>query len=428
MTARVCWATIFTATLLLPRPGRAQTVLFSEAFENTSYSARGWYDTSGGALSTAEHLPGSAASYECHFASGATGCSGGSPGRHLFTATDSVYLSFFIKHSASWAGSGQAYHPHMFYFLTDQNAQYVGPAYTHLTAYIEENQGYPQLAMQDGQNIDETKINQNLVGVTESRAVAGCNGVPTNIGADSVSCYIASGSTHWNGVTWKGPGAVFFGSTKTSWHQVEAYFKLNTVSSGVGQANGVVQYWVDGQLVIDHHNVILRTGAYPTMKFNQLLVGFHIGDGSPVDQTLWIDNLTVATGPPTTSPDGPPITPDGPPITPDGPPTTPDGPPVIKDSAVPHDVAVVKDTVSSDAAPGTDALSDAPADASVSDVPGSLDAPATGDTDRTTGANELSGGCGCRTTPGTGPGGWWILACMLIVWCVSRRSSGSRRR
>jgi len=41
--------------------------------------------------------------------------------------------------------------------------------------------------------------------------------------------------------------------------------------------------------------VLLRTGAHPTMKFNQLLIGPYIGDGSPVDQSLWVDNLTVAT-------------------------------------------------------------------------------------------------------------------------------------
>jgi hypothetical protein len=237
----VRWTTLLTA-IVVSSVARAQTVFVTEPFENTSFASRGWYDTSGGRLSTTEHLPGSTASYECHFAAGATGCSGGTPGRLLFSATDSVYLSFHVKHSQSWVGSGHPYHPHMFYFLTDQNDAYVGPAYTHLTAYIEENQGYPQLAIQDGQNIDESKIGQNLIGVTESRSVAGCNGVASNIGADSVDCYIASGSTHWNGVVWKGTSPSTFDASKTSWHKVEAYFRLNSVSNGIGQADGIVQY------------------------------------------------------------------------------------------------------------------------------------------------------------------------------------------
>ncbi len=58
----------------------------------------------------------------------------------------------------------------------------------------------------------------------------------------------------------------------------------------------MVRYWFDGQLVIEHANVLLRTGAHPNMKFNQLLIAPYIGDGSPVDQTMWVDNLTVATG------------------------------------------------------------------------------------------------------------------------------------
>jgi hypothetical protein len=47
--------------------------------------------------------------------------------------------------------------------------------------------------------------------------------------------------------------------------------------------------------LIDHSNVIMRTGAHPTMAFNQFLIAPYIGDGSPVDQTIWFDRLTVAT-------------------------------------------------------------------------------------------------------------------------------------
>jgi hypothetical protein len=63
-------------------------------------------------------------------------------------------------------------------------------------------------------------------------------------------------------------------------------------------ANGVVRYWYDNQLIIDHDDVMMRTAQYPEMKFNQLLLAPWIGDGSPVDQTFWIDNLTIATSRP----------------------------------------------------------------------------------------------------------------------------------
>jgi hypothetical protein len=35
------------------------------------------------------------------------------------------------------------------------------------------------------------------------------------------------------------------------------------------------------------------------MLFNQFVLAPWIGDGSPAEQTLWIDNLTVATEAPT---------------------------------------------------------------------------------------------------------------------------------
>src|SRR5688572_26729776 len=96
----------------------AQTPLINETFEDASFGSRGWYDGTGGALSTVEKF-GGLRSFECRFAPGATQCSGGRPGRHLFADTESVYFSYYIKHSTNWIGSGRSYHPHMFLFMTN---------------------------------------------------------------------------------------------------------------------------------------------------------------------------------------------------------------------------------------------------------------------------------------------------------------------
>ena len=53
----------------------------------------------------------------------------------------------------------------------------------------------------------------------------------------------------------------------------------------------MLKYWLDGNLLMNHDNVLFRTGQFPTMKFNQFVIAPYIGDGSPVDQTLWIDDL-----------------------------------------------------------------------------------------------------------------------------------------
>ena len=285
-------------------PVQAQTVLFQEGFEDGAFAARGWYDGGASVLSAAEQYAG-ARSLECRFGSGATTCP--APGRRLFPASESIYLSYYIRHSDTWVGSGRSYHPHMFMFVTNLDGAYVGPAYTHLTAYVEENGGVPVLAIQDARNIDEARVGQDLTNVTEQRAVAGCNGDADGYGAGD--CY-SVGALHRNGKQWR-PAGVFFGegpgtsTYKGDWHLVEAFFQLNGIANGKALRDGVLRYWYDGQLIVDRADVVMRTGANAGMKFNQLVVAPWIGDGSPVDQAYWIDDLTVATGRPLTPPASP---------------------------------------------------------------------------------------------------------------------------
>jgi len=193
----------------------------------------------------------------------------------------------------------------MFMFLTNLDGNYVGPAYTHLTAYIEENAGVPLLAIQDGVNIDEARVGQDLTNVTEQRSVAGCNG--DSDGHGNGDCYPVTPTVHWNGKQWRAGGMYFNNTPGTSaykgdWHLVEAYLKLNTIVGGKGARDGIMRYWFDGNLIIDRSDIVMRTGANPTMKFNQLFIGPWIGDGSPADQSYWIDDLMIATARPASPP------------------------------------------------------------------------------------------------------------------------------
>jgi len=275
-------------------------VLFQESWDDANIASRGWYDNTTVTISTAEHIPGSVASAQYRWTAGATVPINGGAQRHKFSPTNSVYVSYWMKYSANYVGSGKPYHPHEFLILTNLNGDFDGPSFDYLTAYIEQNVrtingvsgGIPRLAIQDGQMIDQTKIGVNLIGVTENRSVAGCNGSYSASGFSNVDCYVQTGVTYVNDTQWDASGAYFH---DTNWHFVEAYFQLNSIVNGIGQPDGVLQYWVDGRIVIDHHNVYFRTGANPTMQFNQFVIAPYIGDGSPVDQTFWVDNLTVAT-------------------------------------------------------------------------------------------------------------------------------------
>jgi len=274
------------------------SILFTEDFEDANVASRGWYDNTTVSLSTTEHVIGSAASLQYRWLPGARQPINGAALRKAFTSSDAVYVSYWVKYSSNYTGSNRPYHPHEFYLLTDQNSNFNNLAYTYLTAYIEQNEGVPSLAIQDGQNIDETKISVDLTATTEARAVAGCNGTLPD-GYVNLSCYLAGPGEHWNAKEWKAPG-VYFSDTpgptyKNEWHHVEAFFKLNSLQNGKGVADGILQYWYDGQLVIDRTNVIMRTAQHPTMKFNQFIIAPYIGDSSPVDQSFWIDDLMLAT-------------------------------------------------------------------------------------------------------------------------------------
>ena len=305
-SAGLTGATSASVTVSATSGGGGGTVLFQENFEDTNFGSRGWYDLpSGGitSLSTAQHISGSTHSLQMSWTQGGTSPSPSTAARHQFTPTNSVYIRYWVLHSSNWVGSGQTYHPHLFYFMTTEDDAYVGPAWNHLTGYIEDNfasdGGHAVINAQDAQNIDVNHINQDLTSTTENRAVSGCNGNPDS--APEITCY--SDGTNWfNGKTWRSSQVVFSNTSGTAnykgtWHKVEAYLQLNSIVNGVGQLDGVAQYWVDGVLVIDQHNLQFRTGAHPNMQFNQLLLGPYM-DSSPVAQTLWIDDMVVMTAPP----------------------------------------------------------------------------------------------------------------------------------
>ncbi|MDH5570151.1 MAG: hypothetical protein OEY89_00200 [Gammaproteobacteria bacterium] len=279
------------------------TLLFEEYFEDASFAARDWYDTTNLTLSSTEHIPGSTSSAEFRFLQGASTPTSGSGIRKLFTETDSVFVSYWVKYSENYTGSNQDFHPHEFQILTNMDSAYHGPSRSHLTTYIEQNEGRPRLQITDALNIDVLRIGQNLVNITEERSVAGCNGDSDGYGdGDCWTC----GSNQCSEKVWQ-TSNVYFQDTpgnyyKNDWHYIEVYFKLNSISNGIGVADGVMQYWYDGELIIDHQDIMFRTGQHPNMRFNQLIIAPWIGSGSPVDQSMWIDNLSVATAKPSSAP------------------------------------------------------------------------------------------------------------------------------
>src|SRR6185503_7049046 len=83
----------------------AGQVLFQETFEDANFASRGWYDNAAMATTTAQHIAGSTRALEAHFLAGAATPTWGGAARRLFTATPTLYVSYWVKYSDNWVGS-----------------------------------------------------------------------------------------------------------------------------------------------------------------------------------------------------------------------------------------------------------------------------------------------------------------------------------
>jgi hypothetical protein len=244
--------------------GAPQGVLFTESFDDANLAARDWYDGTRFRIVGGAQAGRGCVEYEWTDAYSQVAGSGGV--RRLFEPTDAVYLRFYLKLSKGWGWTGRNYHPHLVHFLTTENDRLAGPAATHLTLYVEPDDGRLRLAAQDIQN------RRMPHGLTQGPIKGGYNG----------KLYDSAD--------------VLFKDDK--WHCIEAYFKLNTLDlrNDRPNADGIVRGWFDGKLVVEHTDVILRSTDFPRMKFNQFMIAPYFGPGLlPHPQKLWIDELIVGT-------------------------------------------------------------------------------------------------------------------------------------
>jgi hypothetical protein len=245
--------------------GNPAAALFSESFDDARLLQRGWYDGSKFTISGTQPYA-SAGCIEYEWKAGTTNPASSSGIRHLFAATDTVYLRFYLKLSRGWGWTGVPYHPHLMLFMTTEDEKYSGPAATHLTVYVEPWNGKLRLAAQDIQNKDMPH------GLTQGPLRGGFNGL-----------FYDSKEVLFN---------------DEGWHCVEAMFQLNSLDLKADRPNadGIVRSWFDGELVCDRTDVVLRSTDFPKMKFNQFLLLPYFGPGLlPHAQTLWIDELAVGT-------------------------------------------------------------------------------------------------------------------------------------
>src|SRR5712691_2938930 len=167
---------LFATTILtgLATTASAQTIFFTENFDDTNFAARGWYDSTGGTIDSANHIPGSTASFNCHWAQGGTVCA--SPGRHPITASPTVYVSFWLKlgsATVTWQGSGKPYHPHLLRLFTDADGLFVAPNGSLLQVGIEMSVFTPKIIVIDSMAINVPLVGTDLLRTPTPHAVGG---------------------------------------------------------------------------------------------------------------------------------------------------------------------------------------------------------------------------------------------------------------
>ena len=83
------------------------------------------------------------------------------------------------------------------------------------------------------------------------------------------------------------------------WYRIEQRIKMNDPDNEPGQGNGLIEVWIDGEKDPDLCNYELRYTTADTIGINRLWADIHYGGKylSPADNTLFLDNLHVSTGP-----------------------------------------------------------------------------------------------------------------------------------
>ena len=144
------WLTLtgFAAAAPSDEPAKvpsSSVVLFREGFDDSQLLPRGWYDGKLFKIASDQPFSGKGC-IEYQWRANTTTPASSSGIRRLFEPTDTVYVRFRIRLSDNWEWTGRSYHPHLMHFMTTENGSYHGPAASHLTLYIEPQNGRLRLA------------------------------------------------------------------------------------------------------------------------------------------------------------------------------------------------------------------------------------------------------------------------------------------
>lgn len=151
---------------------------------------------------------------------------------------------------------------------------------------------HPHFALQDGRRVNTDYGNPpiDLTAKTEYRSTGYCNGCAEGQDCGTGKDCFPFGDGYYSARYWTSKNIEI---PKYKWVKLEWYIKLNTVND-FGHPDGIMKMWIDDDLAYESDAMLYRTAQNPNQAYGQLKVSPYIGStGSPKNQTLWIDELSV---------------------------------------------------------------------------------------------------------------------------------------
>ena len=281
------------------QPPTKGTLLFSESFENTSWAARGWWDdgSSGNAVIASGGQSGNALTWTWA-AEADTPTGWGTMRNRLSSAASEFIIEYYVRFTAGWRGSGLDWHPHLIHMMSTEDGDYSGMSSANSDLYFEVHTGtsspysiVPRTSHQDELrvNISNGAVPNDLVSTTETRSANHCNTPYTLSAATAYDCYSHSGN-YYSANHWVSSDVTI---PADEWTKVTAYVKRNTFTDGVGNFDGVMKVWVGDNLAISSEQVLYAAGSYQDTAWDKVVLAPYIGSGSPIEQTMRLDELSI---------------------------------------------------------------------------------------------------------------------------------------
>jgi len=181
---------------------------------------------------------------------------------HKFAAHDTIYVRYYRKWESKWRWDSMTRSGHNTYIFA---GEYGNPMTTDFTVY------------EDTHYINNTS---NLA---------------VRAAYQDASQLITPEGTTYNG-QW--PALPHDVTTPVSfvpgsrWYEIQYMAKMNTV----GKQDGEIRLWVDGVLVTEQKNLVMRDSSHPNIKFDHFLFGPNYPGGNPpYPQSNYIDDIVIST-------------------------------------------------------------------------------------------------------------------------------------